>query len=93
MVTCIICGSPAIEYHHLIGGTSNRSHSTEDGLIVPLCPLHHRIGHDSVHESGAINRWSKICGQLMYERDMCAVGFTPEEARKDFRERYGKSFL
>jgi hypothetical protein len=36
---------------------------------------------------------SKIVGQLAYEKKKCAEGFTEDDAREEFRRRYGKSWL
>jgi hypothetical protein len=92
---CIICNKRVgLEVHHLIEGNAKRQLSDEDGLTVTLCNECHRSDKfTSVHLNYAVNRWSKICGQLAYERDRCAEGMTVEEARNAFRERYGKSYL
>ena len=91
---CIICGSPYdLDVHHLIEGTGKRSLSNDDGLTIYLCRDCHTAKNYSVHASWVTNRWSKICGQLAYERNLCANGETVEEAREDFRRRYGKSYL
>ena len=91
---CIICGSPYdLDIHHLIEGTGKRDLSDKDGLTVYLCRDCHTGAKDSVHANWRTNRWSKICGQLAYERNLCAEGMTIEEAREDFRRRYGKSYL
>lgn len=41
---CHVCGKPASEMHHLIGGP-NRRNSTKYKLMVPLC----RECHDKAH--------------------------------------------
>ena len=35
--TCLICGSPQTETHHVFFGTSNRKISDRDGFIAFLC--------------------------------------------------------
>lgn len=87
---CIICGRPA-ERHHIFGG-ANRDKSTEDGLILPLCPEHHRDGKTAVHTNADTRRWTYILGQYAWESQY--DGIAPDGvARELFRERYGKSYL
>ena len=88
---CIICGKPA-EIHHIFKGNKQRALCTEDELLLPLCSEHHR-GNMSVHQKKELNILCQIIGQLAYERDRCAEGYTLEAARESFRQRYGKSYL
>lgn len=93
---CIICGNPTVAIHHAIGGTANRRLSDEDRLLIPLCPKHHNMdSKESVHLNPIIARWSKMVGQLAFETEMVSTGKakSKDEARKQFRLRYGKSFL
>lgn len=83
---CLICNKAGAEVHHLVFGTANRKLSDEDKLCVPLCREHHEFMHKNA-------KISRIIGQLMYERDKCAEGMSVEEARINFRNRYGKSYL
>ena len=83
---CEICGKPNAEQHHLVFGTANRKLSTEDNLCMDLC----RADHEFMHKHAVI---SKMIGQLMYERDKCAEGYTVDAARQSFKMRYGKSYL
>lgn len=41
-VGCIICGSPA-EIHHIREGMG-ASQRNDNWNILPLCPIHHRLG-------------------------------------------------
>lgn len=94
MTHCIISGSPDVAIHHLIFGTSGRAKADEDGLIVPLNPTYHNMDSlQSVHLNPVIASWSRICGQLAWEKHAVAGGMTECDARKAFRDRYGKSFL
>ena len=92
MKHCIISGSPDVAIHHLMYG-SCRKLADEDGLTVPLSPVLHNMGNNSVHLNPIIAAWSRICGQLAWEKHAVAGGMTECDARKAFRDRYGKSFL
>ena len=86
MKYCEICGRQTKETHHLVFGTANRKLADEDQLVMPLCREHHEF----MHKYSTISR---IIGQLMYERNKCAEGYSIEAARQSFRLRYGKSYL
>ena len=73
-----------IEEHHVFFGTGQRWKSEEDGLVVYLCPEHHRIGRDAVHRNAEICRAVKRVGQIAYEA---------KHSREEFMKRYGKSYL
>lgn len=91
---CLICGSPNVVEHHAISGTSGRKLADEDGLTIPLCPKHHNMdSRESVHLNAAITRWSKMVGQLAYEKKLVSEGHTESEARELFMRRYVKSYL
>jgi hypothetical protein len=92
---CIICGSPTVAKHHTVYGTAEREKADQDLLTLPLCPKHHNLDRkESVHLNPAIGAWSKICGQLAYEKHLIATeNVTEEQARERFRKRYGKSYL
>jgi len=83
---CIFCGKRKDDDHHLVFGIANRKLSDEDDLIVPVC----RECHEFLHKHDKVSR---IIGQLAYEKQKCADGFTEEAARESFRIRYGKSYL
>ena len=86
---CIICGKPKTDVHHLVFGNAKRRLADADALTMPLCRDH----HEQMHNDKAMQVMSHIVGQLFYERNMCAQGLTPEEAREEFRRRYGVSYL
>ncbi len=84
---CVVCGRPKDHIHHLVYGRGVRDLSDADGLTVPLC----YDCHKKVHEfSGA---WSKIAGQLAFELDQVSEGKSKEQARGEFKKRYGRSYL
>lgn len=94
MDCCIICGAPA-EWHHTLHGSANRAFADEDGLVIPLCPGHHRTAKEAVHKSYVTDTLCEIIGQLAFERNELADGKakTIDEAKKHFLVRYGKAYL
>lgn len=86
---CLICGKPKTDIHHLVFGNAKRRIADTDGLTMPLCREH----HEAMHNDKAMQVMSHIVGQLYYERNKCANGLAPDEAREDFRRRYGVSYL
>lgn len=95
---CLICGSPAVDHHHIFKGVKQRKLSDEDGLIIPLCKEHH-TGNMSVHNKKELNILVEIIGQLAYERDyvinqtQLPFDDLSEDARDAFRLRYSRSYL
>ena len=87
---CILCGRPKEHTHHLVWGNSKRQLADADGLTVPLCERCHNMMH---HSTKQMQVMSHIVGQLYFERNKCADGMTPEEAREEFRTRYSISYL
>lgn len=83
---CVFCGKPKDDVHHLVFGIANRRLSDEDKLMIPVCREHHEL----LHKHGIV---SKYIGQLMYERNKCAEGYSIDAARDSFRIRYGKSYI
>ena len=86
---CLICGKPRTDIHHLVFGNAKRRLADHDGLTMPCC----RECHEKMHNDKAMQVMSHIAGQLLYERNYCAAGSTPEDAREHFRYRYGTSYL
>ena len=86
---CLICGRPKTDVHHLVFGNAKRRLADADALTMPLCREH----HEAMHNNKGMQVMSHITGQLFYERNLCAQGFTPDEARENFRTRYGVSYL
>ena len=105
---CIFCGRPAECEHHLIFGTASRELSEKDGLKVPACNNCHNMGKmlSRLHDNPMAERLSKMLGQAIWEKEWIlkdAVHDTEDEkgvqdierkiARKEFRRRYGISYL
>lgn len=100
---CLICGSPNTECHHLLGGTAKRKMSDEDGVFCGLCPKHHNSSTMSVHQNKEMKVLSQQVGQLSWERYKLiqqlsestgkSIEKISEDIRKDFRSRYGTSYL
>ena len=86
---CLICGKPKTDVHHLVFGNARRCIADADGLTIPLCREH----HEQMHNGKGMQVMSHIAGQLFFERNMCAQGLTPDEAREEFRHRYGVSYM
>lgn len=92
---CLFCGKPTTAGHHLVFGKGIRKLSDEDGLIIPVCDNCHTMSKVSyrIHDNPIAETMSKIIGQLAYEKHKVANGMSEKEARKDFRARYGRSYL
>lgn len=95
---CIICGKPA-EGHHCPYGTSNRAISDRDMLVIPLCSEHHRDGKLSAHRCHEVDVLLHIISQEVWEKkyiiEKAGLSFddVEEEARKEWRKRYGQSWI
>ena len=71
---CILCsevlgieGTPA-ELHHVRRYGAKRATSP----ILPLCPIHHRLGNDSFHQlgiGGFETKWQISCSWLLEQVD------------------------
>lgn len=94
---CMICGRPANARHHVIEGVANRRISDKEKLIVPLCEAHHNTTDMSVHFNLEMRTLMHIIGQLAWERHYIAKKFEipfydiEEEARTEYRKRFGKT--
>lgn len=47
---CVICGARPVEVHHVISGRYGQRKASDLDTIA-LCPPHHRIGPDAIHNS------------------------------------------
>ena len=83
---CLFCRKPRSDEHHLVFGTANRKLSDYDDLTVPVCREHHELLHKN-------DKISRVMGQLAYERNKCAEGYSIAAARESFRKKYGKNYL
>lgn len=96
---CVICNKPAKHTHHLVEGTGKRELSDRYGMTCPLCDECHNMTKNSVHLNPKMNAMSHIIGQLWFERQYIAeksnLPFEDlgSEARAEFLEKFGKSYL
>lgn len=83
--SCFVCGSPCVECHHVFHG-SYRKNADKYGMMVWLCPAHHR-GTEGVHgrDGHALDIQLKEYAQRYFETNL--------GTREDFRELFGKSYL
>lgn len=79
---CYLCGTTITEEHHCWHGWANRRLADEDGLVVDLCPIHHR----ALHDQGYFDRYLQRIAERAW---MTHYGKTEQ----DFIGRYGKSVL
>lgn len=83
---CLLCGRQGpLEVHHVFGGVANRPKSTEDGLVVHLCPECHRNGRWAAHRCRNTMIRLRMVGQKAYEK--------AGHSRQDFIKRYGRNYL
>lgn len=81
---CVECGKVRVAMHHVFYGIANRPLSDEDGYIIPMCHRHHNGSNEAIHFNRELDlKWKRIA-QLHYERT---------HTRKEFIERYGRSYL
>lgn len=92
-------GRPAEACHHLIYGEALRALADEDGLVLPLTNDEHNMSARGVscqiHGNPAAEKLSKFLGQVAWEKEYYRrkAGCGNDEAREEFRRRYGKSYL
>ena len=70
--------------HHVFFGTANRKISEREGFKVWLCPYHHNMSSNSVHQNRKLDLVLKRKCQLEYERN---------HTREEFIKLIGKSYL
>lgn len=92
---CLFCGRPTTATHHLLFGRGIRPLCDKDKLTIPICDGCHNMGNklERIHDNSMAEKMSKIIGQLAYEKHKVAEGMTEEQARENFRHRYGQSYL
>lgn len=94
--TCYLCMAlhgdysekTVLEEHHAIYGHGRRALSTKYGLIVYLCPKHHRDSPESVH---ANTKGMAHFG--IYIKCNAEGAFMSEFPNLKFREIFGKHYL
>lgn len=71
---CFLCAREGIkkhqetERHHVLYGAGQREVSEAQGLVVDLCPYHHRIGPEAVHNCRATREYLCRLYQAEYEK-------------------------
>lgn len=84
---CYICGSENhIALHEVFYGTANRKKSKEDGMILPLCSLHHNMSNVAVHNNHDLDLKFK---QMAQQKWMSYYN----KSTKDFIKRFGQNYL
>ena len=86
---CLLCGKPKEDVHHLINGTGLKRLADAWNLTTPIC----RECHSEIHKSAVAMKLSKICGQLLFEKEDILRGESEENAREHFRQIFGRSYL
>lgn len=86
---CSLCGKPKEDTHHLVFGRGFRQLSDRWNLVMPIC----RNCHESIHGNVMAEKLSKICGQLLFEKEDILRGESEESAREHFRQIFGRSYL
>ena len=84
-IECYLCGVPFPLERHEIFGAFNRQKSKRDGLWVSLCPICHRTGKQSVHNSSHTAKQLKARAEFAWcEKN----GKTPDDFIKEFGRNY-----
>lgn len=82
-----------LEKHHIFGG-ANRKKSEEDGLYVWLTHWNHNEPPKGVHFNKERMQYFHELGEVAWIlRRMIRQKLTFQDAIKEFRRRYGKSYL
>ncbi len=83
---CFVTGSTTVALHHVFG-KFNRRRSELYGYVVPLAPLWHNIGNNSVH-------MRPNDGLDLFLKRYCQVDFEKKHGTRDeFIRLFGKSYL
>lgn len=92
---CAICGRTAECKHHLIFGRGLKKLGDEDDIYIMLCHKCHNMGdiESRIHDNPMAEKLSKMVGQLAFEKKMVSEGMPEDDAREEFRKRYGISYL
>lgn len=81
--TCVVCGSPYVEIHHVFGGYGRRKLSDKYGYIIPLCQEHH-TGNTGIHFDRILDIAWKRKAQMHWEQT---------RTREDFIKVFGRNYL
>lgn len=72
------------EEHHIFGGNPNRDISEAEGLKVYLCPDHHQIGPEAVHNNHD--------NMLLLQQD-AQRAYEQTHSREEFMGLIGRNYL
>lgn len=84
--TCVVCGSPHVQIHHIFEGYGRRKISDKYGYVIPLCFNHH-IGNNGIHL--ARNKEHDLYWKRKAQKHFEANRGT----RDEFIRLFGKSYL
>lgn len=93
---CAICGRPTRTTHHLIFGYGRKPLADADNIVMSLCDDCHNLAVkpvDRIHGNSMAEKLSKMLGQSQWELKAVLAGKSESEARAEFMERYGRSYL
>ena len=92
---CMFCGRPTTTEHHFVFGNGLRAIADRDGVKGPVCDSCHNMAliNNRIHDNPMAEKFSKMVGQLAWEKHKVASGMTEDDAREEFRKRYGESYL
>lgn len=86
LTTCFVSGVSPAAVHHVFG-KYNRKRSELYGYVVPLAPLWHTIGKNSVH-------MLPNDGLDLFLKRYCQVDFESKHGtREEFIRLFGKSYM
>lgn len=75
---------PVVHEHHVYFGTGNRKISEEEGFKVFLCPEHHTLGSEAVHNNPKN-------AEILYKD--CQRAYEKNHTRQQFYDLIGKYYL
>lgn len=84
---CYICGtSSGVALHEVFYGTANRKKSKEDGMVIPLCGVHHNMSGVGVHYNKELDLRLKQYAQRVWMKYY-------NKTEEDFIDRFGQNYL
>ena len=90
---CFVCGKGGTHLHHVFFGTANRKKSDEDLMFVYLCPYHHNMSNQGVHQNKELDNKLKVYAQKVWMDTYCDKDMSEEDKINKFIERYGRNYL
>lgn len=88
---CYVCGTDkGIHLHEVFYGSRNRQKSIQDGLVVPLCGLHHNLSNMGVHFNKQLDEKIKQQAEKIWIKTYCD---SEEDGIEKFIKRFGRNYL